>query len=475
MTRTHARLAWWGALVLALALLKLVGILVDPQIRLFLGDSSSYLFAARAEGWLPSDRSFTYPMLLEALVRPTGSLHALLYWQSLAGILVALLLASVLRLRFDLPGVLAFAAACVFALEPAQLFYERMVLAEAFGMLAFAAFFACASAYLARGRSAWLVLAILFGLATVTLRMNFLPVVIVISLGLPLLLLVERERRARVPAVLRHCALAGLCFWAAHGEYRSYVGTLFDRPPGYIGQAGFMRMGLVAPLITPAHFERVGLPADFAARLAFDLADPGTRPSQLWSPGGLADAIGKAGLDVDATCRKLSAYAVRDDPFGVVRLGVRTLGGYFDPASSRLRLTKDLGRDPMPYPPNVIESVATHWAYDLVGVAERWTPASRAFEQGSRWLVACLFLLVPIALANVLVHWNSPRRVQAVLAALFACGLVASEVLFSSIASYRYLHSLPFFMFVNALPLGVALWQRRPGRIGSRRSEPHAA
>ena len=68
---------------------------------------------------------------------------------------------------------------------------------------------------------------------------------------------------------------------------------------------------------------------------------------------------------------------------------------------------------------------------------------------------------VPIAVANVLVHWNGPRRLQAVLAALFALGLVATEVLFSSIASYRYLHSLPFFMFVNALPLAVALRARR--------------
>src|SRR5690606_10976544 len=56
-----------------------------------------------------------------------------------------------------------------------------------------------------------------------------------------------------------------------------------------------------------------------------------------------------------------------------------TLGGYFDPDAAPLRLTKDLGRDPMPYPPNVIETVRTHWAYDFVGVAERWTPVSRAF------------------------------------------------------------------------------------------------
>jgi len=409
---------------------------------------------------LPPDRSFTYPMLLEWLVRPGGSLDALLYWQSAAGIGTALLLAGVLRMRFGLPAALVFAATCAFALEPAQLFYERMVLTETFALLAFAGFFAAASAYLVRNGVAWLVLVVVLGLAAVTLRMYYVPVVVVITLGLPLLPLLERERWRQVPRVLAHCVLAALCFWGTHGQYRQYVGTLFDRSPGYIGQAGFMRMGLVAPLIKPEHFVRVGLPADFADRLAFDLADPNTRPSQLWSKGGLADAIAEAGLDVDRTCRKLSIYALKDDPFGVVRLGVGTLGGYFHEQGSQLRLTKDLGRDPMPYPPDVVESVREHWAYDLTGVAERWTPASRAFEVGARWLVACLFLLVPIALANVFVHWRGPRRLQAVLAALFAIGLVVTEVLFSSIASYRYLHALPFFMLVNALPLAMALRKR---------------
>lgn len=466
--RARTDIAWSGGLLLALVVLKVAGALLDPQLRLFLGDSSSYLFAARAEDWLPADRSFTYPMLLEWLVRPTGSLHALLYWQSAAGIGVALLLAHVLRVRLGVPAAIVFAAACVFALEPAQLFYERMVLAETFGLLAFAGFFVAASAYLVRANPAWLALAALLGLAAVSLRMNYLPVVIVITLGLPLLFLFDRRHAPRARVLAAHCVFAAACFWATHGEYRQYVGTLFERPPGYIGQAGFMRMGLVAPLIKPEHFARVGLPAGFADRLEFDLADPHTRASQLWSKGGLADAIGKAGLDVDRTCRKLSAYALRDDPFGVVRLGIGTLGGYFSEDGARLRLTKDLGRDPMPYPPEVVDTVRTHWGYDITGVAERWTPVSRAFEAGSRWLVACLFLLVPIACLNLLLQWRGPRRLQALLAALFAVGLVASHVLFSNIASYRYLHALPFFVLVNALPLALA-WRDR-STTKSRRS-----
>lgn len=460
MTRAQADTAWVGGLLLALVVLKAAGMLVDPQLRLFLGDSSSYLFAARSEDWLPADRSFTYPLLLEWLVRPTGSLQALLYWQSAAGIGTALLLAHVLRVRMGLPATIVFAFACAFALEPAQLFYERMVLAETFGLLAFAGFFAAASAYLVRANPAWLALVALLGLAAVSLRMNYLPVVIVITLGLPLLFAFDRERAPRAPVLAVHCLFAVACFWVTHGEYRQYVGTLFDRPPGYIGQAGFMRMGLVAPLIKPEHFARVGLPADFADQLEFDLADPRTRASQLWSLGGLADAITRSGLDMDRTCRKLSAYALRDDPFGLVRLGIGTLGGYFDEEGARLRLTKDLGRDPIPYPPAVVDTLRTHWAYDMAGVAERWTPASRAFEAGSRWLVACLFLLLPIAALNLLLHWRGSHRLQALLASLFAAGLVASHVLFSNIASYRYLHALPFFVLINALPLAMALRKR---------------
>ena len=461
MNRLHREPVIAATLLLAVVALKTAVILLDPQLRLFLGDSSTYLFAAWSEDWVPADRSFTYPMLLEWLVQPTGSLAALLYWQTMAGVGTALLLASVLRKRLELPPALVFVAVCVFALEPAQLFYERMVMAETVGLLAFAGFFVAASAYLVRANGIWLALAALLGLAAVSLRMNYLPVVIVISLGLPLLRLLDRAGRPRPPVLLAHCVLAALCFLGTHGPYRQHVAELFNGPPGYIGDAGFMRMGLVAPLIKPEHFVRVGLPADFAKRLKYELTDPRARPGQLWSPGGLADAIAKEGLDVDMVCRKLSAYALRDDPFGVVRLGIGTLGGYFNEAGSQLRLTKDLGRDPMPYPADVVDTVRERWHYDLAGVAERWTPVSRAFEAGSRWLVACLFLLLPLGIANVIVHWRDPRRLQCVLAALFAAGLVASEVLFSTIATYRYLHAFPFFVLVNGLPLATTLWRRR--------------
>jgi hypothetical protein len=472
---------------LVVGVLKLVALTIDPTIRLFMGDSASYLNAA-VDNWLPSDRSFVYPVLIKALVVPFKSLWALLYWQTLAGIGVAVLLWLTLVYRLAVPRGLALAAACVFAVGPAQLFYERMVMAEAFGLLAFAGFFAVCGIYLATGRASTLWLVAFLGLIAVSFRLNYVPVVTVISLALPVL-------RAFDPAVPRewrrllvHTAVAACAFLAFHGTYRHLVGYFFEVPPGYIGRVGFMRVGLVAPLIKPEHFVRVGLPADFAEHLSHDLANPDTRPSQFWGMGGLVDAIAQRGLEVDRVGRELASMAVADDPLGIVRLGLHTLGNYFRPPLAKLRLDTDLARVP-DYPEKVVNNVRTRWGYDLEGLPQRITPMSRYFEIGSWGLVACLFLLAPLALINVAVHWRDPRRVQILLCALIGIGLVMTHVLFSSIASYRYLHALPFFTLVNLLPLisrtkasgvrdqgsGVSRDQRARDQAGTFEREPGRA
>lgn len=439
------------AVFLVVGALKIVALAIDPTIRLFMGDSASYLNAA-VDNWLPSDRSFVYPVLIRGLVRPFGSLWALLYWQTLAGIGVAVLLWVTLVDRLAVRRDFALAAACVLAIDPGQLFYERMVMAEAVGLLAFAGFFAVCGIYLATGRAGSLWLVAFLGLTAVSLRLNYVPVVTVISLALPVL-------RAFDPAVprdwrrlLAHTAVAACAFLALHGTYQHLVSYFFNVPPGYIGRVGFMRVGLVAPLIKPEHFVRVGLPADFAEHLSHDLANPDTRPSQFWAMGGLVDAIAQRGLEVDRVGRELTAMAVADDPLGMVRLGLHTVGNYFRPRAARLRLDTDLARVP-DYPERVVQNVRKRWSYDLDGLPQRVTPMSRYFEIGSWGLVACLFLLAPLAALNVALHWRDPRRAQILLCALIGIGLVMTHILFSSIASYRYLHALPFFTLLNLLPL----------------------
>ena len=433
-------------LLLVLIALKLAFVALDSTIRLYLGDSVAYLYGAMDNGRLPDDRSFTYSWLLRWLVWPFGDLYVLLAWQSLAGIGIALLLWLSLVRYFHASRAVATAAAVILAMEPAQLYYERMVLAETFGLLWFVAFYAACAEYLMAGRARWLVVAAALGLLAATFRLNYLPVALVLSLGVPLLRAWLMRPAPRV--VLSHMAIALCAVAVLHIGYREAVALIFGTPPGYVGRAGFMQLGLVSPLVRPEHFERVGLPPSLPDALRYPLSDPDARMRHMWSPGGLVEELKRRDVHVDRIGRELSSMALRDDPWGLVRMGLATVENYFTPEGIAHALDNDLGRREIP--PDVLRGLREAWAYDAAEVPTRVTVVSRYFEAGTWWLVACLFVLPPLSLVAVLACWSTPARTQAVLAALIAIGLALSHLLFVSVAFYRYLHPLPFFVLLTA-------------------------
>jgi hypothetical protein len=445
-------------LMVGLIGVKALLLALDPTIRLYLGDSAAYLFGAMDRGRLPDDRSFTYSFIIRTLVYPFEQLSLLSVWQSIAGVAISIVLWFTLEARFAVPRPLAVAAAFILAIEPAQLFYERMVLAETFGLLAFVLFFAASAAYLSR-RSWWLLpIAAVVGLIAVSLRLNYLPIVLAISLALPLVHLVDR-RRVPMRSLVTHTAVAVVAVMTLHGGYCYWVAELFGGPPGYLRRAGFMQLGLVLPLVRPDHLVSVGLPADLEKGLQFPLAVPDARMAHLWEPGGLVPELKRRHLDVEAIARQLSRMAVADDPLGLVRLGLHTVGDYFREDGIEHALYNDLGRRPIPA--DILWSLREEWGYDASGLSTGVTPISWFFERGTWWLVLCFLLLMPLAALNLLVHWRTPLRLQALLGALFAVGLVVTHVLFVPIAFYRYFHPLPFFVLMNALPLMLASMRRR--------------
>jgi hypothetical protein len=423
--------------------IKAALLLADPTIRVYLGDSAAYLYGAMDDGRLPDDRSFTYSFILRALVRPFDDLALLGWWQALAGALTAYVLYRLLARRMGVSRRWAFAAACLLALEPAQLYYERMVLAEAAGLLAFVLFVAAAAAYLASRRMFWLPVTVALGLVAASFRLNYLPIVLVISLALPLLPLV----RPRVS----HLAVAFAATLALHGGYCVWVGQIFSVPPGYLGRAGFMQLGLVLPLVSTEQLTRAGLPADLEQHLAFPIADPHARMRHLWSPGGLIRELRRRGIDVEQVARPLSRMAIVDDPVGFVRLGFFTLADYFRPEVAQHALEDDLGRRVIPL--EILWSLREDWGYDASGLHTRDTLVSRYFAAGKWWYVACLFALPVLAVVNVVTQWRTAYRPQALLGALVGIGLVAAHILFVPVALYRYLQPLPFFVLLNLVPL----------------------
>jgi hypothetical protein len=427
--------------------LKAAGLALDSTIRFYLGDSAAYLYGAMDNGRLPDDRSFTYSFLLRGLVRPFEALSALLIWQTLAGVAVAVLAWHVLVRRLDVPARVALGAACLIAIEPAQLYYERMVLAEAFGILAFMLFFAAASAYVASGRAVWLPAVAALGLAAASLRLNYLPVVLVISLIVPLLSAVGQSRRG-ASKTGGHLLLAAACVATMHLGYQQWVGAIFGTPPAYLGRAGFMQLGLVMPLVTPEQLARVGVPDDLAPSLVYPIEDPQARMRHQWSPGGFVHALRERSIAVEPVARPLAAMALRENPLGLVRLGLPTTAQYFTADGIAHALNNDLGHRVIP--DEILASLRAVWRHDATGVWARETPVSRYFRHGTWWLVATLFLLAPLAIAVAVRSRPSPRRAQAWLLALVSLGLVAAHVLFVPVALYRYMHPLPVFVLMAA-------------------------
>src|SRR4051812_16807763 len=141
-TAPHAtRTGGYLTAILAIGAVKLLLLLLDPDPRFFLWDSVTYLQGALG-GDLPRDRSFLYSFLIHAFAVSTHSLYALVIAQTIAGALTSLLVYAILRNCLDRSHAIALFGALLIAIAPSQLFYEHMLMAEAFGGLLWLAWLA---------------------------------------------------------------------------------------------------------------------------------------------------------------------------------------------------------------------------------------------------------------------------------------------------------------------------------------------
>jgi hypothetical protein len=266
-----------------------------------------------------------------------------------------------------------------------------------------------------------------------------------------------QDRGRPVLAVLRGIAHA-LILWstvtAAHSAYRQAYGIRMESPAGYMRAEGQMRLGLVAPLIRPEHFERFGLPPDFADELEIDLRDHRNREAQIWTPLGLwARLEAEVGPEkAQEVAAKLSVRALQSDPLALIRMGWATLLDYFDDEVALWRLQDDYGRRAPDA--QMIERLSLDLRYDARGLAEAPGLVGYVFLSSRWWLTLAMLALAPLAVLCLLSGTRRPQqRAAALVVGFTALGLVASHFLFSHIVSFRYLHPMPVFLLV-CLALG---------------------
>lgn len=451
----------WRLLTIVL-LTKTLLLLIDPNLRLFMGDSASYLYAAISD-WSPPDRSITYPWLITWSAVKAQSAFSLVLFQTLMGVAGCLLVFWMLRRVAGLSARIAGTATLLVAIEPTQLFYERMLMAESAGLLALLSMVAATVAYVHRGQLRWFPAIAVAGILAVSFRMSLLPVVLGLTTLAPILrlwqVIYELPRGQRRLAVIRAALdflLLGSIVLGVHGIYQHVYGSQMNSAPSYMVAEGQMRLGLLAPLIRAEHFELVGLPPDFADDLDPPISDHRNREAQMWSQDGLwAKLETELGFEqAQEVAGELSAHALHSNPLALLRISAATVVDYFDDDVALWRLTDDFGKRAPDA--GTIHYLAEKLRFDGRNLAETPGLVGHLFLSSRWWLTLVLFTLTPVALACLALNLqNQEKRAVALTVGFAALGLVASHLLFSHIVSFRYLHPLPVFLFATgALCLG---------------------
>ncbi len=350
------------------------------------------------------------------------------------------------------------------AAEPLQLVSERYILTEAFGTFVFAVLLVAAFAYLRLSSFSLLALIQILGVSLVTLRVSALPLVVTLSILLPLLsrraMSVWKSLRrslrgtsARVTWArgLRFIALP-LVFSIGFSQlmlfgYRLIYGALTGGPAAYTHADGLFLAADLAPVIKPLDFPVPATRDAVFRSIKYPLSDPDLRSAQRLFPGGLDDSITRAGraseVEANRLARDTAWNALRRDPLAAVRLALSTYAEYFD--YNKLKSFVLLEQRGVPPLPRDIDMMKVTFGLD---VRQRnlnsWT---KTWEQHAilwYWFLLIVPLVFPLALVA-----NLRRATTAHL----ICAVCALAFLFDAIAPVefpdpRYLTTLAWLAFL---------------------------
>lgn len=433
---------------LLVAVCKLAFYISDPYPSFHFGDSGAYLATALVKG-IPNDRSFTYGFLLRPLVLRSHSFEPVLAVQILASAMASVVLGIVLLRYFRAKPAVAAIFACLSAIEPIQLMSERFVMTEAIATFVFAFYVWAAVAFVASKRILTLVAVQILGVICVSLRYSFLPLVLLLSVILPILTVYNRSRRDWRPTLIR-LAAAVLASQALLAGYRHLYGHLAHSKPAYLSRDGEFLVADMAPLVTEQDFPLAGERSLLFQKIRIPLGDITNRRLHRWVDGGLCQAIlqiAKGDEDLaNSLARKTALRAMKRDPVGVLRLGFSTYRDFLRSKSMTWALELDEGHFVGPTQ-NDINTIRNWFGVDALdrkyeSVTKRWHRAA------APW--CSLIVLIPWLYALEM-FWHR-RRITAFdsILLLSALCLLGSAIVPVEIANPRYLVPLPWLALLIA-------------------------
>jgi hypothetical protein len=439
-------------LAILLAVVKSIQFAIDSR-ALFFFDSGAFILNALGLAFV-SERSYVYGYLIRIFAVPFHSLRAIIAMQLVMGGVTAWVLGLVLLSFLKVRAWIAILAALAFAFDPVQIVHEHLVLVESSALLVMAIFLVAASRFLLAPGLWQLVLLSFLGILLVSLRIVYLPLVLLSAVLLPVAAYCRPARsqgRARALAF----ALAVSCGSTAlfHLGYTYLTGWLGSREPAYNFSTGFFLAAAVAPIIKAEDSSdaRVVRAVIEQNESVFPLANDGFREQQLWNPQGLVvrirTAFGSDFRGANRAAQKLAWAAIRRDPLRFLRLGVHNYFGYWRGLPDlRRSLPGENGSSPTaevsPFDAHAIRGA---FGVDVSNQHLVHTASRRLHIWGRDWYI---FLLASPFLAAIALwlSWRAQREASSTLALflLWSCFLIMASCLGAVTASYRFLHPFSF-------------------------------
>jgi hypothetical protein len=463
MTRFALRSAnrfFYPGLLLLLLGVKGALLAVDRLPLFLMGDSGVYLRSALGGFSLPSDRSFVYGLyFIRPLLALFDNLTSVVVAQAFADALAALALAYALHSGFRTTRGIAALAAIVYAVEPLSLLYERFLVTEPLGTLAYVLFLT--AALRAIRRPSWVLAVVLAAtsILAVAMRVVFLPVCGLV-LG-ALLFMVEGPWRQRATFSIMLIALTA----ALHIGYTQWFHDMVKEPAGYNASAHTFLLAAWAPLVRADDFPDPAEGKALLAQVTFPLEKRFLRANQRFSAGGLIDvmlATYRTGHRTEKMCTKVTRSILKRNPIGVLTLGLETYGDFWDPVTMSNILYVGEGRADVD--PALAAMMKARTGEDIRG-RQNVTTLARSWHDVARlWFWALLLVPFPALVAGFI---PSSRRKAFFLTGLALAGLMMASLLPSTEPSVRYLHPMAW--------QGVLFLAAAMGSFSSRFSQPSDA
>ena len=427
---------------------------------LFYYDSGAFLATALGLGIRP-ERSYVYAGLIRTFAVPFHSLRAIVAMQLVMGACTAWLLALILIRCLKLRAWIAMLTASIFALDPMQILYEHMIMTETTALLAMAIFLFVALYYLHKP-DWWLLAAVsLLGALLVSLRIVYLPVVLISAVLLPLAAYFSGPRRPRALA-LSLAVSCGATMLFQFG-YRHLTGQLAGREPAYHYKTGFFLVAAAAPIVESRDSadKRVAEAVAEQNKSNLPLSDVDSRFKQLWYPEGLVaritSALGGDARAADQAAASVARAAILRNPLGFLRLGLYNYVTYWRKIPVLIWvLPWENGSPPEPVlNARYLELIRSGFDADVSKQHLLRTRSRRYQIRGRNW---CVFLLAAPFLGAIAL-WRCPRnqKAQVALLLVWGCLLLTASCLGALESAYRYLHPFSFTGLAAVAVLAAAI------------------